>query len=174
MIQGERSRQSLRDRTAPPALWSPPYPQNRIVNRRRSAGHRGRTGPVIGADCRVSIARKMRLRCPSRILSFSRSASVSSGRVSISTAFSRNPGSYCCGSRLHSQAAISKGGAPRSSTRVRSGLHPRLSKNRSLRHHTLMGQRLRQVLVAPNRRRLMLAGLAKGNVRLQLTESNQT
>src|ERR1700730_3244585 len=59
--------------------------------------------------------------------SFSRSASVSSGRISASIAFSRKIGSYCARSRLRSHAEISTASPAACFSRMRS--LPRSSKH---------------------------------------------
>src|ERR1700738_4150670 len=88
----------------------PTRSQNITVSWRRSApSPRGAAvgGGTGGWVSSAAIARSMRLRWPSTTPSFSRSASVSSGKISASIAFSRKIGSYCVSPRLRSHAEIS-------------------------------------------------------------------
>src|ERR1700730_15170477 len=85
----------------------PTRSQNMTVSWRRSApSARGAAagGGAGGWVSSAAIARSIRLRWPSTTPSFSRSASVSSGKISASIAFSRKIGSYCARSRPRSHA----------------------------------------------------------------------
>src|SRR5216684_1599033 len=88
----------------------PTRSQNITVSWRRSAASaRGAAagGGAGGWMSSAAIARSIRLRWPSTTPSFSRSVSVSSGKISASIAFSRKIGSYCARSRLRSHVEMS-------------------------------------------------------------------
>src|ERR1700730_6487025 len=88
----------------------PTRSQNMTVSWRRSAPSACGAAAGSGTGGWVSsaaIARSIRLRWPSTTPSFSRSASVSSGKISASIAFSRKIGSYCARSRPRSHAEMS-------------------------------------------------------------------
>src|SRR6516162_2343446 len=95
----------------------PTRSQNITVSCRRSAASCG-LAPVdaegaadvpvnIPAAAKPEMALRRRLRCPSGTLSFSRSASVSSGRISASILLARNSASYSPRPRLLSQPPTS-------------------------------------------------------------------
>ena len=92
----------------------PTRSQNITVSCRRSAASAlgSETGPAERLDppagtLRLAIALRSRFRCPSGTPSFSRSASVSSGRTSASISLSRKTASYWPRPTLRSQSPTS-------------------------------------------------------------------
>src|SRR5277367_1476370 len=94
-------------------LVEPTRSQNITVTWRRSADSAGGGaglaigGTTGGGAAGFAMAFRSRLLCPSRTPSFSRSASLRSGKTSASTPLSRNAVSYCPSPRLRSHSPTS-------------------------------------------------------------------
>src|SRR5271165_5627408 len=118
------SRKSSGSRRAPSAV-EPTRSQNITVSGLRSASA-GAVAALSGTGLRslrnAAIAASNLRRCPTRLTPRSlRSSAVSSGNTAASIAWSRNAASYCCISRLWSQAAMSTLASPDAVT-ARAGL----------------------------------------------------